>query len=64
MLDAAESHTFGSLLRRHRLAAGLTQAALAERAGIAERTIQDLENEAAGRRCSSSAQQRFEVTSP
>jgi predicted ATPase/transcriptional regulator with XRE-family HTH domain len=34
---------FGSLLRRHRLAAGLTQAALAERAGLAERTVQDLE---------------------
>ena len=43
MLSSGETGTFGSLLRRHRLAAGLTQAALAERSGIAERTIQDLE---------------------
>jgi len=47
VLDSAESHTFGALLRQHRLAAGLTQAALAERADIAERTIQDLERGAA-----------------
>src|SRR6185436_5505746 len=47
VLDCAESQTFGGLLRQHRLAAGLTQAALAERAGVAERTIQDLERGAA-----------------
>jgi predicted ATPase/DNA-binding XRE family transcriptional regulator len=41
--DAVETSPFGELLRQHRLAAGLTQEALAERAGLAERTIQDLE---------------------
>ena len=35
--------TFGSLLRHHRLAAGLTQEALAERAGVSARGVQDLE---------------------
>ena len=35
--------TFGALLRRHRLAAGLTQEALAERAGLSARGVQDLE---------------------
>jgi non-specific serine/threonine protein kinase len=39
--DAGES--FGALLRRHRLAAGLTHEALAERAGLSARTISDLE---------------------
>ena len=34
---------FGALLRRHRLAAGLTQEALAERAGLGVRTLQGLE---------------------
>jgi transcriptional regulator with XRE-family HTH domain len=47
VLDSAESQTFGALLRQHRLAAGLTQAVLAERSGIADRTIQDLERGAA-----------------
>jgi predicted ATPase/transcriptional regulator with XRE-family HTH domain len=37
------SETFGMLLRRHRLAAGLTQEALAERAGVSARGVQDLE---------------------
>jgi len=39
------SHTsaFGDLLRRHRLAAGLTQEALAERAGVSVRAVSDLE---------------------
>lgn len=41
MADA--SPTFGSLLRRHRTAAGLTQEALAERAGLSARGISDLE---------------------
>ena len=36
-------HTFGALLRRHRLAAGLSQAALAERAGLSLRGVSDLE---------------------
>src|SRR3954451_13466439 len=37
------SETFGSLLRRFRLTAGLTQEELAERAGLSTRGIQDLE---------------------
>ena len=35
--------TFGDLLRSHRFAAGLTQEALAERAGLSRRGISDLE---------------------
>src|SRR6266542_3751995 len=35
--------SFGALLRQHRLNRGLTQAALAERAGLSERAIQHLE---------------------
>jgi predicted ATPase/DNA-binding XRE family transcriptional regulator len=35
--------SFGSVLKRYRLAAGLTQEALAERAGLGARTISDLE---------------------
>jgi predicted ATPase/transcriptional regulator with XRE-family HTH domain len=35
--------TFGTLLRAHRLAAGLTQEALAERSGVSPRTIQEVE---------------------
>src|ERR687885_215106 len=38
-----EAQTFGALLRRHRLAAGLTQEQLAERAGLGARSVQDLE---------------------
>ena len=34
---------FGELLRRYRVAAGLTQEALAERAGISTRGVSDLE---------------------
>jgi transcriptional regulator with XRE-family HTH domain len=34
---------FGALLRRHRQVAGLTQEALAERAGLSARTVQSLE---------------------
>src|SRR5579872_363790 len=33
----------GSLLKRHRLAAGLTQEELAERAGVSTRSVSDLE---------------------
>jgi transcriptional regulator with XRE-family HTH domain len=35
--------TFGEMLRRHRVATGLTQEALAERAGLSVRTVSDLE---------------------
>ncbi|HET8629097.1 MAG TPA: helix-turn-helix transcriptional regulator, partial [Thermomicrobiales bacterium] len=38
---------FGALLRRHRLAAGLTQEGLAERAGISARAVSDLERDRA-----------------
>ena len=40
---------FGAQLREHRLAVGLTQEALAERAGLGVRTIQALEGGRAGR---------------
>src|SRR5690348_9273120 len=43
MADAREPASFGELVRRYRHAAGLTQAALAERAGISLRAVQDLE---------------------
>src|ERR1700716_1133363 len=43
MMAAEDQHGFGRLLRAHRLAAGLTQAVLAERSGISSRGIQDLE---------------------
>jgi transcriptional regulator with XRE-family HTH domain len=42
-MASASLPTFGRLLRQHRLAAGLTQAALAERAGVSARGINDLE---------------------
>ena len=38
-----DGEPFGALLRRHRLAAGLTQESLAERAGLSARGVQDLE---------------------
>src|SRR5436305_1546123 len=41
--ERAATHRFGSLLRSHRLAAGLTQAGLAQRAGVSTRGIQDIE---------------------
>src|SRR5262249_21662651 len=40
---AASTNGFGALLRRHRMAAGLTQEALAERAGLSVYGIQKLE---------------------
>jgi len=40
---SGEIPSFGDLLRRHRLAAGLTQEALAERARLSVRAISDLE---------------------
>ena len=42
-MSTTSTSAFGALLRRHRLAAGLTQEALAERAGISARGVQDLE---------------------
>ena len=36
---------FGTLLKRHRLAAGLTQEALAERAGLSAKAVSDLERD-------------------
>jgi predicted ATPase/DNA-binding XRE family transcriptional regulator len=42
-MATTSSSTFGSLLRRHRLAAGLTQEGLAEKAGVSARGVQDLE---------------------
>src|SRR5215469_13994683 len=41
--DRQGSTRFGELLLRHRLAAGLTQEELAERAGLGRRSIQSLE---------------------
>src|SRR5437868_179676 len=43
-----EESGFGSLLRRYRLAAELTQEELAERAGISTRGVSDLERGAHG----------------
>jgi transcriptional regulator with XRE-family HTH domain len=45
MADDEQSGSFGALLRRHRLAAGLTQEALAERAVLGTRSIQHLERD-------------------
>jgi transcriptional regulator with XRE-family HTH domain len=42
-MDATQGPTFGELLRRYRLAAGLTQEELAERAQVSQRAISDLE---------------------
>src|SRR5690348_15032175 len=39
----AEEHTFGDLLRRHRVLGGLSQEELAEQAGLSARAISDLE---------------------
>jgi transcriptional regulator with XRE-family HTH domain len=38
-----QTSAFGELLRRHRLAAGLTQGDLAKRAGLSTRAVSDLE---------------------
>src|SRR5262249_30093878 len=42
-VDVDERASFGELLRRYRLAAGLTQEALAERTGLSVRGLSDLE---------------------
>src|SRR5918996_5211075 len=39
--------SFGMLLKQHRLAAGLTQEALAERAGLSSKAVSDLERDSA-----------------
>src|ERR1700722_3897694 len=44
-MDAADDRSFGALLREFRLAARLSQEALAERAGMSARGISDLERE-------------------
>ena len=46
----AEDVAFGDLLRRYRLAAGLTQEALAERAGLSSDAVSTLERGRAARR--------------
>jgi tetratricopeptide (TPR) repeat protein len=43
MGGAGETGAFGELVRRHRLAAGLTQEEVAERAGLSARTIANME---------------------
>jgi predicted ATPase/transcriptional regulator with XRE-family HTH domain len=42
-MSSTSAITFGSLLKRYRRAAGLSQEALAERAGVSARGVQDLE---------------------
>jgi transcriptional regulator with XRE-family HTH domain len=44
--ESVEGVGFGQVLRRYRVAAGLTQEALAERAGLSARGISDLERAA------------------
>jgi predicted ATPase/transcriptional regulator with XRE-family HTH domain len=44
---SADTGGFGALLRRHRLAVGLTQEALAERAGLSAKAVSDLERDPA-----------------
>ncbi len=44
-MGAVVRSSFGAMLRQFRLAAGLTQAALAARAGLSERAINDLERD-------------------
>jgi tetratricopeptide (TPR) repeat protein/transcriptional regulator with XRE-family HTH domain len=48
-MNIAQPLAFGTLLRRHRIAAGLTQEELAERARISRRSIGDLERGVAHR---------------
>lgn len=43
LADAGGRTPIGELVRAHRLAAGLTQADLAQRAGVGVRTVRDLE---------------------
>ena len=46
-MTSGEPRSFGALLKRHRLAAGLTQEALAERAGLSAKAVSDLERDPA-----------------
>jgi transcriptional regulator with XRE-family HTH domain len=46
-MPGPDAATFASLLKRQRLAAGLTQEALAERAGLSPRAVSDLERDPA-----------------
>jgi non-specific serine/threonine protein kinase len=48
-MDTSSSATFGDLLRRNRLAAGLTQEELAEKSQVSPRAISDLERGARSR---------------
>ncbi|MFD0743124.1 multiprotein-bridging factor 1 family protein [Phytohabitans flavus] len=43
MVESAAVCTFGELLLRHRVAAGLSQAVVARRSGLSERALRDLE---------------------
>jgi predicted ATPase/transcriptional regulator with XRE-family HTH domain len=43
VMASAEPHPFAQMLKHHRVAAGLTQEALAERAGLSARSISDME---------------------
>src|SRR5215212_3347569 len=43
VMDNVPAASFASLLRRHRVASGLSQEALAERAGLSARAVSDLE---------------------
>jgi len=42
-MDSGTHATFGDLVRRHRIAAGLTQEELAERSGVSPRSISEIE---------------------
>ena len=42
-MASAQPPTFAQLLKRHRIALGLTQEQLAERAGVSARSISDME---------------------
>jgi predicted ATPase/transcriptional regulator with XRE-family HTH domain/TolA-binding protein len=44
-MPSPDRSPFGALLKRHRLAAGLTQEALAERAGLSPKAVSDLERD-------------------
>ena len=46
-MESTHQTRFGALLKQHRLAAGLTQEALAERAGLSPKAISDLERDPA-----------------
>ncbi len=48
-MDTDRPESFGRLLRRHRLMAGLTQEELAARAGVSPRSISEIERETAHR---------------